>query len=53
MLEIINFFSTLDDLLIVGGVVLVAFGHFEIGIFCVVSGLAIMAGKGEILIPIR
>ena len=53
MLEVINFFSTLYDLLILAGVFLIAYGQGALGIVLIVSGLMIMYGKGEILVHIK
>ncbi|MFH0972058.1 MAG: hypothetical protein ABIG96_05075 [Candidatus Micrarchaeota archaeon] len=53
MLELINFFSTLDDLLVVAGVILIGLGETMLGIALAFIGVAIMFGKGEILVPIK
>ncbi|MEK6843670.1 MAG: hypothetical protein AABY04_04225 [Candidatus Micrarchaeota archaeon] len=52
MMEIINMLSILDDILVVGGAILIATGETTWGIISMAIGLAIMAGKGEILSPI-
>ncbi|MFH1750918.1 MAG: hypothetical protein ABH863_04530 [Candidatus Micrarchaeota archaeon] len=52
MLEIINFFSTVDDLLIVAGVLMIAWGQGTFGLVLILSGVAIMFGKGEIGVPL-
>jgi hypothetical protein len=52
MMELINTLSWLDDLLLIGGVLLVAYGQTLVGIACVLLGLGIMASKGEILSPV-
>jgi hypothetical protein len=53
MLEIINMLSTLDDLLVIAGVILIAYGQGIIGVICILLGVGIMFGKGEIGVPIR
>lgn len=52
MMELIDTLSWMDDLLLIGGVLLIAWGEGTIGIVCIFLGLAIMASKGEILSPI-
>ncbi|MFH0970995.1 MAG: hypothetical protein V1835_00355 [Candidatus Micrarchaeota archaeon] len=53
MLEIINFFSTIDDLLLVLGVLIIAWGEPVWGLISIGLGLGVMYAKGEILVPIQ
>ncbi len=51
-METINLLSTLDDLMVIGGIFLIAYGEGMLGVLLIFGGLAIMFGKGEIGVPI-